>query len=43
MFAFSLMPLDQFCGLMFICLVICLGSALPILGVILKKAAMKGK
>ena len=39
MFASMLMPFDQFCGFMFIGLVI----ALPLLGTILKKVAEKGK
>jgi len=42
LFAFEFMPFDQWCGCMFICLVITLGSVLPILGAALKAVA-KGK
>ncbi len=36
---FALMDFTQWCGFMFICLVVCMGSALPVLAAIAKKAA----
>ena len=43
MFAFTLMPFDQWCGFMVIGLILALGGALPVLGILRRQGIFEGE